>query len=113
MQMAFDPIYAREKLQTAVSILMLPHDKQYDRALSAAFFEISLALVDIDLEKIKESLDDSDAELLQTIVDTLDTTGLTAVGDEGLYMVKARTMDELQTQDFCEAVLSLSVALGR
>ncbi|MCT0211145.1 MAG: hypothetical protein DCF18_10080 [Cyanobium sp.] len=111
--MAFDPVYAREKLYTAASILMLPDGKQYDQALSSAFFEISLALVGIDPEKIKASLDDSDAELLQTIVDTLDTTGLTAVGDEGLYILKARSLSELQIHDFCEAVLSLSISLGR
>lgn len=94
---------------------MLPHDRQYDRALSDAFFEISPAVegIEDDPEKIKDSLDDSDAELLQIILKTIDTTGLTAVGDEGLYMVKARSMDELQIQDFCEAVLSLSIALGR
>ena len=112
--MAFDPVYAREKLQTAVSMLMLPHDKDYDRALSAAFFEISLAIHGIDnLEKAKEHLDDLETDLLQTILDTLDTTGLTAIGDEGLYMVKVKSMNELQIHDFCEAVLSLSISLGR
>jgi hypothetical protein len=112
--MAFDPIYAREKLQTAVSILMLPDDKDYARALSAAFFEISIAIHGNDiLEKAKEHLDDIDTGSLQTILDTLDTTGLTSIGDEGLYMVKAKTMNELQIQDFCEAVLSLSISLGR
>jgi|LakMenEpi03Aug12_release.lakeMendotaPanAssembly.Ray.scaffolds.fasta_scaffold1273010_1 hypothetical protein len=112
--MAFDPKYAREKLQTAVSILMLPYDKQYDRALCDAFSEISLAINGIDdLEEVKKHLDGHEADSLQIIVDTLETTGLTAIGDEGLYIVKARSMNELQIQDFCEAVFSLCITLDR
>jgi hypothetical protein len=82
--------------------------------LCDAFSEISLAINGIDdLEEVKKHLDGHEADSLQIIVDTLETTGLTAIGDEGLYIVKARSMNELQIQDFCEAVFSLCITLDR
>ena len=107
--MSFDPTYLHEKLCAARRSLMLPHPRGEEESLVSAMHECSLGL---GSSARPEDFDEHADGWVRTIQQTIDTTGLVALGDEGTFMVKARSMSDDDRMTFANAVDELAFWTG-
>jgi len=102
--------YQFEKFNAARGHLMLPFPKGEAHAIADAFFEISLAIRDLDVDKVK---DEVARKHLQTLRDFMDTSGVKDhTVQSGAWMAKAKGFSIEQKQAISHAVDELASWFG-
>jgi len=91
-------------LANAVDALMLPHENGEAASIASAFHEISLGLMEVDINSIH---DDNIRHYLQKAAEFMNTADLSDPDCKGLYTVKAETMNAEDKREFCHAVREL------
>ena len=95
-----------EKFSAARRMLMVPHSKDEDEVFAHVFHECSLGLYRFDVGLVEY---DEARRWIQTVQQTMDTTGLSDPGgEEGLYKVKAARLTYEQKCEFSSAVDELA-----
>lgn len=79
---------------------MLPHPQGREHSVVHAFHACHRAFHDVD----RSGLDDNAASWVGTIESLMDNEGVEAVGEEGTWMAKARTLSEDDLFELSRAV---------
>lgn len=96
--------YQAEKLSAARRCLMIPHPHGVGQSIADAFMECQLAFH----RMVETGLDDNARRWVATIKGYMDTSGISATEGEGIWVVKARTLDTDQQLELSRVVDELA-----